>query len=206
MTDKTSREALEAVDRGASNWVGHGREYLALAGTSQFGEAHDVLREEMLPVIEEAEKAARALSQREREALVASNRQAHADISASRWAASILIGLNLFMAGAVFWIVSRIRTALGEAVAEMSDTAASCGVIEARNGGRTIAGERGLRAGGLHRANCQFQCGDLGHDAPQRGVRSDASLITCKFNGRFETDPELQRRFMDLARTPGSGR
>jgi GTP cyclohydrolase IA len=39
-----------------------------------------------------------------------------------------------------------------------------------------------------------------------RGVRSDASLITCKFNGRFETDPELQRRFMDLARAPGNGR
>jgi GTP cyclohydrolase I len=39
-----------------------------------------------------------------------------------------------------------------------------------------------------------------------RGVRSDASLITCKFNGRFETDAELQRRFMDLVRAGGNGR
>jgi GTP cyclohydrolase I len=38
-----------------------------------------------------------------------------------------------------------------------------------------------------------------------RGVRSDASLITCKFSGRFESDPEMQRRFMDLARAPGNG-
>jgi GTP cyclohydrolase I len=36
--------------------------------------------------------------------------------------------------------------------------------------------------------------------------RPGHSLITCKFNGRFETDPELQRRFMDLARVPGNGR
>jgi GTP cyclohydrolase I len=38
-----------------------------------------------------------------------------------------------------------------------------------------------------------------------RGVRSDASLVTCKFSGRFESDPEMQRRFMDLARIPGNG-
>jgi GTP cyclohydrolase I len=39
-----------------------------------------------------------------------------------------------------------------------------------------------------------------------RGVRSDACLITCKFNGRFETDAELQRRFMDLVRAGGNSR
>jgi len=39
-----------------------------------------------------------------------------------------------------------------------------------------------------------------------RGVRSDASMLTCKFSGRFESETELQRRFMDLVRSGGNGR
>lgn len=39
-----------------------------------------------------------------------------------------------------------------------------------------------------------------------RGVRSDASMLTCKFSGRFESETELQRRFMDLFRSGGNGR
>ena len=37
-------------------------------------------------------------------------------------------------------------------------------------------------------------------------VQAVPRLIACKFNGRFETDSELQRRFMNLARAPGNGR
>ena len=37
-------------------------------------------------------------------------------------------------------------------------------------------------------------------------VQTVPRLITCKFTGRFETDSESQRRFMNLARTPGNGR
>lgn len=33
-----------------------------------------------------------------------------------------------------------------------------------------------------------------------RGVKSDASMVTMKFNGRFEKEPEWQKRFLDLAR------
>ena len=39
-----------------------------------------------------------------------------------------------------------------------------------------------------------------------RGVRSDASMITCKFSSEFDRLTELQRRFMDLARACGNGR
>lgn len=33
-----------------------------------------------------------------------------------------------------------------------------------------------------------------------RGVKSDASMVTMKFSGRFEEEPEWQKRFLDLAR------
>lgn len=33
-----------------------------------------------------------------------------------------------------------------------------------------------------------------------RGVKSDASMATMKFTGRFEEEPEWQRRFLDLAK------
>lgn len=33
-----------------------------------------------------------------------------------------------------------------------------------------------------------------------RGVKSDASMLTCKFSGRFLSEPFLQQRFFDLIR------
>jgi GTP cyclohydrolase I len=67
-----------------------------------------------------------------------------------------------------------------------------------------IAHIRGL-PGGTSEGEAIFMEGRRGCFAI-RGVRSDASLIACKFNGRFETGPELQRRFVDPARVLRNGR
>ena len=74
----------------------------------------------MLPIVEDVERASQVLSTREREALSRSGQLAQSNISRTRWTASFLIGLNLFVAAAVLWMVFRITRTLRRAVVEMS--------------------------------------------------------------------------------------
>ncbi len=123
VSDKTAKGALDIIDRGASNWVIHNREYLTLARANRFEDAHTVLRDQIFPILGEVEKSARVLSEQEREALAVTGRQAQGNISGSRWAAFVLIGLNLLVAGCVLWLVYRIAATLRQTVVEMSDGA-----------------------------------------------------------------------------------
>lgn len=112
VTDRTERNALDVLDSGASKWVDFTKEYMSLAGSNRFEDAHAVLRDKMFPILEEAEKAAKVLAQSEREALNASNRQAKSEISGGRWAVFAVIGVNLLVAMAMLWIVFKISASL----------------------------------------------------------------------------------------------
>ena len=119
VSDETSRKALDALDTGASQWVDYNKEYLTLANGNRFEDAHAVLRDKMFPILEEAEKAAKLLAQREQEALKASDQQAKSSIAGSRWAIFIVIGVNLFVASAVLWLVTWITSTLRREAVEL---------------------------------------------------------------------------------------
>ncbi|MFY9723931.1 MAG: methyl-accepting chemotaxis protein [Bryobacteraceae bacterium] len=119
VSDKTARKALDAFDRGASQYVDYAKEYLKLANGNRFEDAHAVLLDKMVPILGEAEKAAKLLAQREGEALSASDQQARSEISGSRWAAIIAIGFNLLVAAAMLWLVFRISSTLRHVAGEM---------------------------------------------------------------------------------------
>jgi PAS domain S-box-containing protein len=121
VSDETARKALEAIDLGASNWMRNDRDYLALAAANRFDEAHTILRDTMLPILEEVDRSAKRVSQREREALAVSHRQARANILWSRWIAFDLIGLNLLVAGAVLWLVYSDRRLAAESLCESEE-------------------------------------------------------------------------------------
>jgi methyl-accepting chemotaxis protein len=125
--------ACDAMAEGASAWAVHGREFLTLVGGRRFDDAHGVLRDRMLPILDDVEKAAKTLAASERKALSAANAQAHRDIEGSRWSAAVLIVLNLAAALAALWVTFRITRALRQSVAEMADAssrvAASAGQV-----------------------------------------------------------------------------
>ena len=123
VSDETAREALGALDSGASQWVEYTKEYLRLANANRFEDAHAVLSNKMFPVLEEAEKAARLLARRERETLLASNQSARSTISGSRWAVFIVIGFNLLVASAILWLVFRMSGTLRHMAAELGSGA-----------------------------------------------------------------------------------
>ncbi|MGA2144759.1 MAG: methyl-accepting chemotaxis protein [Bryobacteraceae bacterium] len=123
VSDEAAARAIEVMDRDASSWVANAKEYLTLAAANRFDEAHTTLRDRMLPLLEEVGNSAKLVSQREREALAASDRQARTDIFRSRWIAFVLVGVNLSVAGVVLWLVFRVTGTLRHAVVEMSEGA-----------------------------------------------------------------------------------
>jgi methyl-accepting chemotaxis protein len=119
VSDEAGRKALDTLDSGASQWVDYTKEYLRLASSHRFEDAHGVLRAKMFPILGETEKAANLLAQREREALSASNQQAQGKISGSRWAVFLVIFFSLLVAAAVLWAVFRITCRLRQVADQM---------------------------------------------------------------------------------------
>ena len=119
VTDETALKALDTLDNGATQWVDDTKEYLRLANSDRFDDAHAVLRDKMFPLVAQTGDAARLLAAKERDALAASNRQARGNISAHRWVVSIMIAINLLAAGAVLRVVSTISGRLRKLTAEI---------------------------------------------------------------------------------------
>jgi methyl-accepting chemotaxis protein len=123
VSDETERKALATFENGASQWVEYAKEYLRLANSSRFEDAHAVLQDKIFPIVEEAEKAARLLAKREEDALGATNQQAQGKIAGGRWAVFIVIGINLLVSGAMLWLVFRISCALRQTATELGSGA-----------------------------------------------------------------------------------
>jgi methyl-accepting chemotaxis protein/methyl-accepting chemotaxis protein-1 (serine sensor receptor) len=112
VSDATTRKAIDTLDSRAAQWVDYTKEYLKLANSNRFDDAHAILQDKMFPIVEEAEKAARMLAQREKESLIASDREAQSQISSGRWAIFVVIGFNLVVASAMLWVAFGITSRL----------------------------------------------------------------------------------------------
>jgi len=119
ISDVKALRALDTLDNGAAQWVDYNKEYLRLAGSNRFNDAHEVLRDKMFPIVEGAEKAAKFLAESERAGLAASNQRSQSQISTGRRALFIVIGFNLFVATAMLWLVFRITSTLRQATTEI---------------------------------------------------------------------------------------
>jgi methyl-accepting chemotaxis protein len=119
ISEDAARRELDTVDQQAAAWMAGSREYLQLAQGGRFDDAHAILRDRIFPILEVVDKTSRLLSQRERDVLTADNRQAQTSISAGRWSASLLVALNLLVAGLLLWIIRRVIGVLRQTVAEM---------------------------------------------------------------------------------------
>lgn len=127
-----ARGSLEVFDSGAARWVEHNKEYLKLADAKKFEDAHAVLERKLLPLVGEVEAAAERLAAHEAEALAGANESAKAEIAANRWAVFVVIGLNVLMGGAMFWLVFRITSALRRAADGISRGAGEVSAVAAQ--------------------------------------------------------------------------
>ncbi len=193
VSDETVGKALEVIDRGASSWTINDKEYLALASANRFDEAHTILRDKMLPILEEVGNSTRIVAQREREALAVSDRQARANIFWSRWIAFGLIGLNLVVAGAVLWVVYRITDTLRHAVVEVTE-----GVVQiVAAAGQVSSASQSLAQGACQQAASlqETSASSTEIDAMTRknseNLRAAAELVTQSQHRFVETNRSL---------------
>jgi len=112
MTDPSERVSIDAIEHGADVWTKGNREFLRLANSNSYDDAHSILRDQMFPQAEATEKAAELLSLKERDGLVVSNQQAHSDIVRGRWAVYTVICINLLVTASMLVLVLRISTSL----------------------------------------------------------------------------------------------
>jgi methyl-accepting chemotaxis protein len=119
ISDEKARKALDTLDQGASQWVDYTKDFLRLANSNRFEDAHSVAQDKMLPILDEAEKAANLLANEEREALIASDRRARSNISSSRWVVFVAIGFNILVAFTMLWMVFKISSLLRQVAVEL---------------------------------------------------------------------------------------
>ncbi len=123
VSDQSEIKALNALGQGATRWVGYTEEYLRLADSNHFEDAHVILRDQMFPLIEDTDKSEDVLAQKERAELSASNQQAKIDISRGRWAVFTVICVNLFTAFILLWLVRKMVLNLRQMTSDLSEGA-----------------------------------------------------------------------------------
>lgn len=200
VSDETARTALGVIDRGVSSWMMDDREYLALAGGNKFEEAHTILRDKMLPVLEQVEKSARLVAQREHEALAVSNRQARINISWSRGSAFGLIVLTLLVAGALMWIVHGVTGTLRRAVGEISEGVLHmvAAATQVRSDSQSLAQGARQQAASLEETSASGAEIDAMTRKNTENLRAAADLVTQSQQSFVETNKALDEMVLAI--------
>jgi len=147
--DQVSRQALEEFERGAGQWVGDTKEYLALANRGQFEAAHAILTEKTFPIVANVNKAAKTLGDREQQTIAGFRRDAGVRIRNSRITILFFIVVNLACSATLFALVlsmaRKLRRMSGEIdegsqqVASAADQVCSSGQALARGASEQAA-------------------------------------------------------------------
>jgi len=66
-------QAINALEKGANDWLKYNREYLSLADGNRFEDAHAILRDNLFPILEQVETSAGVLARKGRESLAEAN-------------------------------------------------------------------------------------------------------------------------------------
>jgi methyl-accepting chemotaxis protein len=121
--DSSSRAELDVLDNGVRNWISLYRDYLAKIGGNDFTAAHDILRDKMLPVVGDIDKAAGQLVEEQRAFFRESNAEAHVTADRSLWITLLLVGLGALAGAIILWVVARATGHLRQVAGDLCDKA-----------------------------------------------------------------------------------
>ena len=190
VSDEGGRKALGMIDAGVSGWLDSSKEYLALADNKRFEQAHALLRDKMFPLFEDVARATGAVSQEEREALAISDQEAGSEITWCRWAATILIGLNLLVAGFVIWLVHETIRTLRRAMTEMNTGMAQV----ATAAGEVSAASQALAQGASEQAAALAETSSSSEEIDSMARKNSENSRTAA-----ELVTQSQRRFVETS-------
>ena len=119
--DQVSRQALQEFERGANDWVGNTKEYLALANRGQFEAAHAILTDKTFPIVASINKAAKTLGDREQQTIAGFRRNAGVLIRNSRITMLFFIAINLGCSAVLFALVLSMARKLRRMSGEINE-------------------------------------------------------------------------------------
>jgi methyl-accepting chemotaxis protein/methyl-accepting chemotaxis protein-1 (serine sensor receptor) len=100
--DRTSLVKVETAIRDYASLFG---QYQSLVSKNRFDDGHAVLRDQMLPLLEETGKLLDVMAEEERHDLDLSGAQARSTISRSQWISLLVIGLSVLAGiGVLLWV------------------------------------------------------------------------------------------------------
>ncbi len=120
---EAGKEGLRTIETGLSSWTSLNAQYLEQGNQKQYAEAHALLNERILPIVQEMERAGDSLTRQQREFLANSARDAALNVSHARWLALVVMGLSLAVGGLVLFVIRQITRNLRRAVTELSEGA-----------------------------------------------------------------------------------
>jgi len=123
IADANGAKSLEAIERGVAAWEPLYQEFLRDIQGNNYEEAHGVIRDKMYPILEEVDKAAKALTEAQRDAMVAAGKDATKTVVQSRWTAFVLIGLSLVVSALAPVAIFGINRVLREAAIDLKASA-----------------------------------------------------------------------------------
>jgi methyl-accepting chemotaxis protein len=118
---EAGREALAAIESAMNQFVPLAGQYVEYARQKKSGEAHKLMNDSIMPVLQQMETAAGALTRQNREFLAASKREATASVAGSRWMTLAAIGLSLCVAVAAGFAMRGVNRALRQVAQELGE-------------------------------------------------------------------------------------
>ncbi|HEX8984886.1 MAG TPA: methyl-accepting chemotaxis protein [Bryobacteraceae bacterium] len=112
VASQTGKKSLATVGTSVGEYVSAFDEYLSLLDRNQYDDAHAILRDRMLPMVEEIGKMLGQLRDEERNELDLSSRAARETVSRSQWVALLLIGVSLLVTVSILFVVRRSTNGL----------------------------------------------------------------------------------------------
>jgi methyl-accepting chemotaxis protein/methyl-accepting chemotaxis protein-1 (serine sensor receptor) len=119
LASDAERKSLDTLDVGAGQWLDETKEYLKLANSNHFDDAHAILRDKMFPLVEETDKAATFLADAEKKELAQTDLEVQAKIAHARDAIYVVMAINLVVAGGILWVIFGVTSSLRQVAVEI---------------------------------------------------------------------------------------
>ena len=141
VTTESEKKCLATVEAGIDQYAPLFSEYLKLAESNQFDDAHGVLRDQMAPIVDGIDKVMAQLRGEAQRSLTQSDDRARATIARTQRATFIVMGMSLVVGFVVLLIVSRTVRRLRNVAAQLRQAAqeVASAAAQVSEAGQTVA-------------------------------------------------------------------
>jgi methyl-accepting chemotaxis protein len=116
---ESEAKLLDEIALAVSDWEAMYNRYLDLAAADKYDEGHDMMVEQIAPLLEKADGSVAALMEAQREALARAAERVDPELASNQRRAIVLVGLGLMLGAAVFVLMRKMTARLRKVTWEL---------------------------------------------------------------------------------------